>query len=404
MNKFYFLLLVAFVVGCSTNSTVQKERKVAGDYRFSISFEGEKTYSLPFNLSIKSDSSMVITNGNEKISISEYQWKGDSLFFNMPVFLTHFKLLFTDDSFTGEWIKSDRENPVHYAVKGVKNKPRFLAKPTSQNVSGNWETTFFYPDGKSYPAIGEFTQNGTTVTGTFLTETGDYRFLGGVMDADSLKLSAFDGSHAFLFLAKVSDDSIKGLFKGSHTHIEYWSAHRKADVSLANPDSMTFLNPGYETVSFAFPNLQGDTIAYPSASFENKAVIIQLMGSWCPNCMDETKFLSELHKKYQPQGLEVVALSFERFRDYKKAVKAVKRVKDHFDADYTFLIAGDDKKATAEKALPMLNHVLSFPTTIFIDKEGKVRLIHTGFSGPGTSQYNDFVIKATALVEEMVKK
>lgn len=39
----------------------------------------------------------------------------------------------------------------------------------------------------------------------------------------------------------------------------------------------------------------------------------------------------------------------------------------------------------------MLNHLISYPTTIFIDKNGKVRKIHTGFNGPATGKkYNEF--------------
>jgi hypothetical protein len=60
-------------------------------------------------------------------------------------------------------------------------------------------------------------------------------------------------------------------------------------------------------------------------------------------------------------------------------------------------------KAEAAKTLPMLNKVLSFPTTIFIDRKGIVRQIHTGFSGPGTGiYYDEFVSDFNAFTEKLI--
>jgi hypothetical protein len=51
----------------------------------------------------------------------------------------------------------------------------------------------------------------------------------------------------------------------------------------------------------------------------------------------------------------------------------------------------------------MLNHVISFPTTIIIDKKGKVRNIHTGFSGPATGDYYlDYITEFNHLIDELL--
>jgi hypothetical protein len=53
----------------------------------------------------------------------------------------------------------------------------------------------------------------------------------------------------------------------------------------------------------------------------------------------------------------------------------------------------------------MLNKIISFPTTIIIDKKGIVRQIHTGFSGPGTGEYyNKFVEEFTRFMEKLEKE
>jgi hypothetical protein len=51
------------------------------------------------------------------------------------------------------------------------------------------------------------------------------------------------------------------------------------------------------------------------------------------------------------------------------------------------LIAGISDKDEAAKKLPMLERVYAFPTTIFIDRRGQVRKIHSGFSGPATGEH-----------------
>ncbi len=50
-------------------------------------------------------------------------------------------------------------------------------------------------------------------------------------------------------------------------------------------------------------------------------------------------------------------------------------------------MAGVANKDSVAKSMPQLAKFLAFPTTIFLDKKGAVRSIHTGFAGPGTGQY-----------------
>tara|TARA_B110000285_G_scaffold231385_1_gene300006 strand:- start:2254 stop:2610 length:357 start_codon:yes stop_codon:yes gene_type:complete len=118
--------------------------------------------------------------------------------------------------------------------------------------------------------------------------------------------------------------------------------------------------------------------------------------------MDETRFLAEMYNKYNAEGLEVVALSFERFKTFEENAAAVFKIKQDLNVPYTSLIAGLKNKETINRVLPMLNHVMSYPTAIFIDKNGKILKIQTGFSGPGTSVYNDYVINTEKLIQSML--
>jgi hypothetical protein len=47
--------------------------------------------------------------------------------------------------------------------------------------------------------------------------------------------------------------------------------------------------------------------------------------------------------------------------------------------------------------------VLSYPTTVFVDKKGKVRKIHTGFNGPATGEkFTEFKTEFKAFVGELL--
>jgi thiol-disulfide isomerase/thioredoxin len=266
---------------------------------------------------------------------------------------------------------------------------RFLDKPerTSRNITGRWQVIFDGEDPDNRVAVGQFYQEGNRLTGTFFTPTGDYRYLEGEIGGDHLSLSCFDGSHAFLFVAKITDDhTISGeFFSGTHWH-DTWTAWRNDSAILPDPESMTFMKPNYHKITFNLPDETGKLISWEDPRFQNKVLIIQLMGSWCPNCMDETRFLSSFYKLFRDKGVEIVALDFEKVTDSASVWKSIRRLKKHFDVTYPVLYAGSADKTEAAKILPMLNKVIAYPTTIFSDKQGFVKMIHTGFSGPATGR------------------
>ena len=87
-----------------------------------------------------------------------------------------------------------------------------IPKTAIFNVSGRW-SAHFRGENDSTEAVGEFRQSGNQVNGTFLTTTGDYRFLDGVVDGDTLRLSTFDGGHAYSFVSKIIDTGMmRGFF------------------------------------------------------------------------------------------------------------------------------------------------------------------------------------------------
>jgi peroxiredoxin len=258
---------------------------------------------------------------------------------------------------------------------------------------------------EEYIGKGIFLQEDNRVTGTFRTTTGDYRYLDGVMDGDSLKLSAFDGAHAFLFTAKVTDSSMNGVFYSGNHFKEPFVSTRNDSYELPDPDSLTFINEGYDKLTFSFPDSDKNMVSLDDVEYQNKVVIVQLMGTWCPNCLDESKFLVDYLKKNK--DLKVIGLAFESAKTEEKAFKGIERLKDRIELSYPILLAqfGSVDKLEAQQKLPMLNHILSYPTTIFIDKKGTVRKIHTGFNGPATGdKYVEFKKNFNEIVTKLLNE
>lgn len=352
---------------------------------------------LPFNFKLDQledgKYTMSLYNADEIIKVDEITLKKDSIIIQLPVYEGYIAGTFSEESITGVFVKEslDREVPFT-ATYGIEE--RFAQGGTPlHNITGDWETEFSPNSQNSYMAKGMFKQIDDKVTGTFRTATGDYRYLEGVLQGDSLKLSSFDGANSYLFMAKVSDSAMKGEFYSGNHFKESFLAKRNENFELPSGDELTFLKKGYERLEFSFPDASGKMVSMGDPQFKDKVVIVQIMGTWCPNCLDETKFLVEYLKDNRHKGVSVVALAFEYAKTQEAAFKSIKRLEDRIGVEYPILLAqyASSDKSLAEDKLPMLNHVLSYPTTIVVDRQGKVRKIHTGFNGPATgSNYLSF--------------
>ena len=345
-------------------------------------------------------------NGSEKIVVDEVSLHGDTLIIRMPLFDSEFVGLVRSDSvIEGTWhnyLKGPEYTIPFRAVAG--SADRFPHEAGANNVAGTWETHFSQGTPDAYNAIGLFeTDAHGVVTGTFMTETGDYRFLEGGLAGDSLRLSCFDGSHAFLFEAALRNDSLFGRYwSGTHWQ-EPWFAVRNADYTLRDADSLTHLREGYDMVDFSFPDTDGNVLSTSDARFDNKVLMVQVMGSWCPNCVDEARLLADVHRKYHDRGLEVLAIAFEKHADPDRAVEGLRRFKKNLNVPYPVLYGGTASKEVAGSKLPFLDHLMSYPTCIFIDRKGVVRRIRTGFYGPGTGDhYTHYTRNLDAFLETLL--
>jgi len=380
---------------------------------------------LPFAFEVQRDDDtwlLWLQNGEERIPVPEVSINDQQLLIRMPGYENRIEATIEGNTLRGTLLMvkaqgADQRIPFS-ASHG--ESYRFTKTDVTKNstapndivgdtvsMSGSWAADFGTPE-KRYPAVGEFRQQGRQVTGTFLTPTGDHRFLEGDFDGRELRLSKFDGGHAFLYRAVIdAKGQLTGRFWSGLASEESFTAIRDDDASLAGTADATELAEGATRLDFRFQDLAGHNISITDPFFRNKVVIVVLAGSWCPNCHDEAAFLAKLHRQRRDEGLEVISLMFEQLEDPVAAAEAVYRFRDRHQIQYTTLLAGNTNKDDAADKLPQLNAVLAFPTTIFVDRKGEVRSIHTGFSGPATGRHydelvNDFTTRIDALLAEPV--
>lgn len=368
----------------------------------------EAGHEIPFNFAVKNmagNTQMTIINGAERLKVDGVSYSKDSVFILLP-FDSELRVKQTNGRLQGQWVRHLGERDVAMNFSAIPNYPwRFFKKVATPkaDVSGRWSATFVDKEGKKEVTVGEFKQTGPKLTGTFLTTTGDYRYLEGVVSGNKLYLSTFDGNHNYLFTANVTDNKItNGKLYAGLTSQTNWTAARDANAKLPDAYSLTALKPGYKKIAFSFKDLNGRLVSLSNSRFKNKVVIVQILGSWCPNCMDETAYMINYYKKYHPKGVEVVGLAYERTNDFNKSKKTLLQLQKRFNIPYPLLITGY-KPGDADKSLPMLKDIIGFPTTIIIDKKGDVRKIHTGFSGPGTGKYyTEFIEEFESLTDHLL--
>lgn len=369
--------------------------------------------SLPFNFEISygKDGNMIATfiNGKERIKVENIDWgrnikvAKDTLRFNFPEYDSFIKASYEDNAMEGKFIIKSKENysiPFK-AIYGQNYRFTPLKKEPTGDLSGKWECTFEKGTPDEYKAIAEFNQKGNELTGTFRTETGDYRFLEGTMQENKAYLSAFDGTHVFLFTMKLlENDELVGSFRSGRTYKSSWVAKRNNDFELQKPSELTYLNEGTKEIDFEFPNAEGNLVSINDPRFLDKIKIVTLMGTWCPNCKDEMIFLKEVSKKHSE--VEIIPIAFERYRDKNKAYEMIDKYEKTLSLPFPILYGGLASKKVASDAFPQLNKIISFPTLLILDKNNYPVYIHTGFNGPATSKYDEFKREFEEELEKLI--
>lgn len=385
-----------------------------GDWRAVLASPGGQ---LPFTLTVEDQGGWlraVAQNGDERAPFSHVELQGNKVLLRLDFYDAEIEAeMVAEGRLEGRWRKTASEGDSTLGFSATKGTaPRFTeaTEPAPgasaiPEVSGVWAVEFRDEDGTE-PARGELQQDGSRVRGTFLTPTGDYRFLDGSYEQGVLRLSTFDGAHAFLFHARAeTDGTLSGNFWSRDSYHAEWTARRLAPDESILPDAwqQVGLTNDEGNFSFSFPDLEGKAVSLDAPRFKNKVVLVNIFGTWCPNCNDEAPLLATWFRRFKDQGLEVVGLAYEYTGNPERDAAMVARFADRYSIQYPLLLAGTSDKQKAAETLPDLTSVVAFPTTIFIGRDGKVRKIHSGFSGPGTgSHHAQLVAELEGLIRELL--
>ena len=393
-------ILQAFLVLLVCSCTIENQNELAEEWRGNLQLNDSINLPVDFGIHFSElDSILTLKNGKEDLSYRIERSNDEGFQVRLEPYNSELYFRVDGDKLTGEW---------RYLVKGPEYIIGFEAIPVKDSqVEFRSEKTEKYQvqfgEGKNaYPAILLMQQDKNQLRGTFKTETGDYRFLAGEQNNETISLSCFDGAHAFVFTATIKGDSlINGVFYSGNHYSDSWTAFANDSFELTDPTKLTKVVAD-STFRFSLKSADGRWINEKNYDLNNRVTCIQIMGTWCPNCKDETEFLKQVRRKYPKDKVQVFAAAFEYEKDTLKAFNRIKKYSESMEMNYPIYYGGGTSKNRVTDVFPDLDKVISYPTLIILDKNGKPQLVHTGFNGPATDEYQHFEEDTYSLIDSLI--
>lgn len=395
MKAILFLLLT--LISC--NSTNQ----ITGYWLLDI--ELQENQNLPAIIYLeKKDNKLTgwLQNSDEKINLVG-TIKDSKFQVDIGAHYSLFEGTVDNNQLSGHWVRTNKDN-YRVSFKGTKTSKEHLFKSYEEHenlnqFSGNWKIKF----SEDRFGLGLFQQIGSRVKGSILTETGDYRYLDGHISENTISLYGFDGVFAFVFEFLINNDELKGVMFSGNSSKKDLSGIKDDTYKLSDPHSLT------TSLSKAPLKIKKKTIEgedFNLADYGDKVKVIQIFGSWCPNCIDETNFFLKwrIENPVLAQKVEFVAFSFEKAATEKIAINNLKKFKAKMNMDYPMILSDFNNTVKPEDIFP-IDKTLAFPTTIFLDKMNRIVKIHTGFSGQATGAvFENYTDEFQSLILSLVKE
>ena len=281
----------------------------------------------------------------------------------------------------GTYVRDHASTPIHAA----REAPTPASSGPAPAIGGEWIIPKASAKGeKAWRLI--VRQSGGSAQATILRVDGDTGTLTGRYADGAFRLSHFAGERpALLQVRPQPDGSLKLSLDDGDGHAELVGLRAKEALAQgfapADPTRFSGVKDPSVPFQFAFPDLSGRQVTNTDRRFRGKVVVVDVMGSWCPNCHDEAPFLQALYAKHHSQGLEVVALDFEQ-PDQLADPQRLKAFVARYAITYPVLLAG--VPATVHEKLPQAENLSAWPTTFFLGRDGRVDEVHVGFTSPGS--------------------
>ena len=376
-----FLVLAAHPI-----RTAAQASSIAGMWDATVTVNGVE---IPFRMELSGTGSAAkgsFFNGDEKITSTTGALEHGSLTLSFDEYGTSLEATLTDGVLDGQYSRGTRGAPYPFHAK------RFVPTQTSESsvpaIAGLWNIQTKSSKGESAWHL-IVRQSGAEVSAAILRVDGDTGTLTGAYRDGRFVLGHFSGARPLRLELTPSADGTLAVTQNKEaplTAIRAEQAKAKGLPEPTDPSRFTSVKDPTEPFRFSFPNLDGKLVSNTDPQFRGKVVIVDIAGSWCPNCHDETPFLVDLYKTYHSRGLEIVALSFEEAAQLKNPARLRAFIK-HYGIQYTVLVPGEPREASDK--LPQTVNMNSFPTTFFLGRDGRVRSAHAGFPGKASGSFHE---------------
>jgi thiol-disulfide isomerase/thioredoxin len=400
MKRLLFVLFALILAAPALNAQAPST-SVAGLWDAAVVVNG---LEIPFRFEIAGTGSSItgsFFNGDEKVTSTGGKFENGSLTLNFDHYATQIEAVLLNGRFTGVYNRATGFYPF-YARKFA--PPAQFPNEVPQ-IDGLW--TIGNVDSNKGEAAWHFIvrQSGAEVTAAILRVDGDTGGLAGTYGRNGkFIVSHFSGARPLVLELTPQKD---GTLEIVRNRTEKMIAVKDAEAKLkgvaepTDPSRHSSVKNPTEPFKFAFPDITGKIVSSTDPRFRGKVVIVGIGGSWCPNCHDEAPFLSELYAKYKDKGLEIVELSFEEEAQKAKGYPRMLAFNKRYGVNYTVLLAGDQRDV--QEKVPQIHNLNSFPTTIFIGRDGLVRGVHAGFAGAVSGVFHETAKEEiTATVERLL--
>ncbi len=381
-KPFAALLMGLASVSFAPLTFAQSGPDIAGRWDATIQINGVET---PFPLEISGSGANVtgsFFNGDDRYASTKGSFENGKLVLNWDYYAATLEATLKDGVLEGQYAGTRRMKGP-FAIHAKRSAAPGPATASAPNIDGLWEIP--NKSGKGEMAWRFVVQqSGAKAAATILRVDGDTGTISGTFQNGKFVLSHFDGARAHLMQITPASDGTLDILQDANTKLTAYRPAAARAKGLPEPDDpnlhTTVKNPN-EPFRFSFPDLKGRLVSNTDARFQGKVRVIEITGSWCPNCHDEAPFLAEMYRKYSAQGLEVVSLSFEEADQLKDPVR-LRAFAQKYGLEFPVLVCGDPDEANTK--LTQLVNWNTWPATIFIDKKDRVRGVHSGFPSSGS--------------------
>jgi thiol-disulfide isomerase/thioredoxin len=378
--------------------------------------------TIPFRLDISGDGKNVtgtLYNGQDTETTTGATIHDGEVELDFDHYLTYIKATVKDGELDGEIavtrrVTTGRTGDSEPPARGGSpfHAKRYVAPAAATvanvpSIDGIWEIPYDSNKGeKAWRLIVQ--QKGADVSATVLRVDGDTGALTGSWQDGKFVASHFDGARPGLIQLTPQPDGTLAVDLKTPPRTGALVAYRpevaraKGLPEPANYQTHTTVRDPNEVFAYSFPDTNGKIVSNEDPRFKGKVVLAIVTGTWCPNCHDEAQYLVQLYSKYHDQGLEIVALDFEE-PDQQVSLKRVNSFIKQYHVPYTYLIAGEPSEMWDK--IPQAVNLNTWPATLFIGRDGKVKATHAGFASSASGVYNDELKKEfTSTIERLLKE